>query len=66
MSLIKFYSGPEIGKNLMGGVCNTLESGSGITYTVVMCYYYYYLLQLSCQSLAVVLTLVQTKQIKIN
>ena len=29
-------------------------------------YYYYYLLQFSCHSVAVVLTLVQTKQIKIN
>jgi hypothetical protein len=29
-------------------------------------YYYYYLLQLSCHSVAVVLTLVQTKQIRIN
>jgi len=29
-------------------------------------YYYYYLLQLCCHSLAVVLTLVQTKQISIN
>jgi hypothetical protein len=28
--------------------------------------YYYYLLQLSCHSVAVVLTLVQTKQIRIN
>ena len=28
-------------------------------------YYYYYLLQLSCHSVAVVLTLVQTKQIRI-
>ena len=29
-------------------------------------YYYYYLLQLSCHSVAVVLTLGQTKQIRIN
>ena len=29
-------------------------------------YYYYYLLQLSCHSVAVVITLVQTKQIRIN
>ena len=29
-------------------------------------YYYYYLLQLSCHSVAVVLTLVQTNQIRIN
>ena len=29
-------------------------------------YYYYYKLQLSCHSVAVVLTLVQTKQIRIN
>jgi hypothetical protein len=29
-------------------------------------YYYYYLLQFSCHSVAVVLTLVQTKQIRIN
>ena len=29
-------------------------------------YYYYYLLQLSCHSVAVVTTLVQTKQIRIN
>ena len=28
-------------------------------------YYYYYLFQLSCHSVAVVLTLVQTKQIRI-
>jgi len=49
----------------MGRVCNELESGSGITYTVVM-YYYYYLLQLSCHCVPVVLTLVQTKQIRIN
>ena len=29
-------------------------------------YYYYYKLQLGCHSVAVVLTLVQTKQIRIN
>jgi hypothetical protein len=29
-------------------------------------YYYYYLLQLSCHSVVVVLTPVQTKQIRIN
>jgi len=29
-------------------------------------YYYYYEWQLSCHSVAVVLTLVQTKQIRIN
>jgi len=29
-------------------------------------YYYYYYLQLSCHSMAVVLTLIQTKQVRIN
>jgi hypothetical protein len=36
------------------------------TYYYYYYYYYYYLLQLSFHSVAVVLTLVQTKQIRIN
>ena len=58
-------------------VCNTAESvlcwcvlttsisGSSFYYYYYY-YYYYYQLQLSCHSVAVVLTLVQTKQIRIN
>ena len=38
----------------------------GYYYYYYYCYYYYYLLQLSCNSVAVVFTIVQTKQIRVK
>ena len=39
---------------------------NSIIIIIIIIIYYYFLLQLSCHSVAVVLTLVQTKQIRIN
>jgi len=52
------YLGPGTG-------CPVL-SFSSVIYSYSYSYYYYYLLPLSCHSVAVVLTLGHTKQIRIN
>jgi hypothetical protein len=54
------------GDDLWRCLCIESRRENSVHYCYYCYYYYYYLLQLSFHSVAIVLTLVQTKQIRIN